>query len=96
MFANTQLLGVTTPLGDAVSLSGFRAREALSQPFAIDLDLIARNDAPDVFRGLLGQPISVQARAGGSTVGVAAGSSSPQPASASSATAIPSLRMPAA
>ena len=61
MFANSQLLGVKTPLGDAVSLGGFTAQEGLSQLFSLQLDLIAANDAPDVFRGLLGQPISIQA-----------------------------------
>ena len=61
MFANTQLLGVTTSLGDGLSLSGFSAQEGLSQLFSLDLGLIAPNDSPDVFRALLGQPISVQA-----------------------------------
>ncbi len=61
MFANTQLLGVESPLGDALSLNGFSGREGLSQLFSLELDLIAGNDAPDVFRGLLGQPVSVQA-----------------------------------
>jgi len=61
MFANTQLLGVKSPLGDALSLNGFSGREGLSQLFSLELDLIAGNDAPDVFRGLLGQPVSVQA-----------------------------------
>jgi len=61
MFANTQLLGVKSPLGDALSLNGFGGREGLSQLFSLELDLIAGNDAPDVFRGLLGQPVSVQA-----------------------------------
>ena len=60
-FANTQLLGVKSPLGDALSLNGFSATEGLSQLFSLELDLIAGNDAPDVFRALLGQPISVQA-----------------------------------
>ena len=61
MFANTLLLGVKSPLGDALSLNGFTGHEALSQLFSLELDLIATNDAPDVFRALLGQPISVQA-----------------------------------
>lgn len=61
MFANTQLLGVESPLGDALSLNGFSGTEGLSQLFSLELDLIAGNDAPDVFRGLLGQPVSVQA-----------------------------------
>ena len=61
MFANTQLLGVKSPLGDALSLNGFSGQEGLSQLFSLELDLIATNSAPDVFRALLGQPISVQA-----------------------------------
>ncbi|HEX4929455.1 MAG TPA: type VI secretion system tip protein TssI/VgrG, partial [Gaiellaceae bacterium] len=61
MFANTQLLGVKSPLGDALSLNGFGGTEGLSQLFSLELDLIAGNDAPDVFKGLLGQPVSVQA-----------------------------------
>src|SRR5918994_2863194 len=61
MFANSQLLGVKSPLGDAVSLAGFRAQEGLSQLFSLELDLIVGNDAPDVFQALLGRPISVEA-----------------------------------
>jgi type VI secretion system secreted protein VgrG len=61
MFANTQLLGVKSPLGDALSLTGFSAREGISQLFTLELDLLAPNDAPDVHRALLGQPVSVQA-----------------------------------
>ena len=61
MFANTQLLGVKSPLGDALSLNGFSGTEGLSQLFSLELDLIAANDSKNVFRALLGQPISVQA-----------------------------------
>ncbi len=61
MFANTQLLGVKSSLGDKLSLAGFTCEEGLSQLFTLELDLVAANEAGDVFGPLLGRPISVQA-----------------------------------
>jgi type VI secretion system secreted protein VgrG len=61
MFANTQLMGVKSPLGDALSLTGFTAQEGLSQLFSLELDLVATNAAPDVYRALLGQQLFVNA-----------------------------------
>lgn len=59
MFANTQLLGVTSPLGpDALGLAQFSGTEALSQLFAFRLDLVAPNEVEDVAAALLGEPLT--------------------------------------
>jgi type VI secretion system secreted protein VgrG len=59
VFANTQLLGVTTPLGkDALGLAQLGGVEALSRLFTYQLDLYAENGTADVAKALLGQPLT--------------------------------------
>src|SRR5262249_13237419 len=54
-------LAVNTPLGtDQLLLVGFTGREAISQPFAFHLDLLAENATPVPFEKLVGQGISVR------------------------------------
>src|SRR5262245_61522705 len=54
-------LRVTTALGaDALLLTGFRGREALSQLFEFELDLMAERDKPADFSKVLGQPALVE------------------------------------
>jgi type VI secretion system secreted protein VgrG len=57
-------LQATTPLGpDAVLLAGFRGREAVSELFAFDLDLLAPLGGPPVaFDALLGRPVTAAVR----------------------------------
>jgi type VI secretion system secreted protein VgrG len=51
-------LRVTTPLGDDVLLlTGFTGREAISQLFEFDLDLLAEKDRDVAFDAILGQKI---------------------------------------
>jgi type VI secretion system secreted protein VgrG len=60
VFANTQLLGVKTPLGkDALGLAQFGGVEGLSRLFTYQLDLYAENGVGDVAKALLGHPLSV-------------------------------------
>ncbi len=63
MWSYTQagrLLKVTTPLGpDAMLLVGLRGREALSEPFRFELDLVAWRHLPLDFHALLGKPVAV-------------------------------------
>ena len=55
-----RLMKVTTPLGpDVLVLSGFRGREALSELFHFQLDLLAKRPFNAPFDKMLGQPIGV-------------------------------------
>src|SRR5262249_54577857 len=57
-------LRVTTALGpDALLLTGFRGREALSELFEYELDLIAPTEQTVDFSRLLGQPAVVELEA---------------------------------
>src|SRR5262245_55049873 len=52
-------LTVTTPLGgDVLLLRGLPGREALSQPFGFQLDLVATNGTEVPFERLLGQKVT--------------------------------------
>ena len=52
---------VTTPLGeDALLLTGFVGREAVSQLFSFQLDLLAENKTVVAFEKLLGQKIALK------------------------------------
>jgi len=54
-------LKVTTPLGgDALILNGFSGHEAISRPFAFQLDCVAENATKIPFEALLGQKITVE------------------------------------
>src|SRR5262245_28321354 len=54
-------LRVSTALGaDAVLLTGLRGREALSQLYEFELDLMAERDRPADFAKVLGQPALVE------------------------------------
>src|SRR5262245_63472739 len=54
-------LAVSTPLGsDTLLLVGFTGREAISQPFAFHLELLAENNRPVAFDKLLGGDVSVR------------------------------------
>src|SRR4051812_19346841 len=56
-------LQVTTPLGaDALMLVGFTGREAVSELFAFQLDLLADNHTKVPFEKLLGQAVTVHLR----------------------------------
>lgn len=56
-----RLMKVTTPLGpDVVLISGFRGREALSELFRFELDLLAKRPFSAPFDKMLGQPLGVQ------------------------------------
>ena len=56
-----RLLQVTTPLGaDVLLLDGFNGREAISQLFKFDLDLLAEQPVP--LDAILGQTLTVRAR----------------------------------
>jgi type VI secretion system secreted protein VgrG len=51
---------VTTPLGqDDLLLVGFQGREAISELFHFELDLIAENETPIAFEKLLGQKVTI-------------------------------------
>jgi type VI secretion system secreted protein VgrG len=67
--ATNPQLTLVTPLGADVLLPvGLSGREAISEPFAIQLDLLARNEAAVPFESLLGQPVTAgMALADGST-----------------------------
>jgi type VI secretion system secreted protein VgrG len=53
-------LAVSTPLGaEALILVGFSGREAISQPFIYQLDLVADNKTAVPFEKLLGQSVTV-------------------------------------
>jgi type VI secretion system secreted protein VgrG len=57
---NDRPLSVTTSLGpDALLLTGFSGREAISELFSFQLQLVAGNDTPVPFESLLGQPATV-------------------------------------
>jgi type VI secretion system secreted protein VgrG len=59
MFANTQMLGVSTALGsEGLGLTGFTGGEALSRLFSFQLELYAPNAVENVAGALLGEPIS--------------------------------------
>src|SRR5690606_27106642 len=59
-------LEVLTPLGrDALLLTGFAGREAISRPYEFRLDLAAPNERPVPFEELLGQPAAVRVALGG-------------------------------
>ena len=59
MFANTQMMGVSTALGsEALGLTGFTGSEALSQLYSFRLELLAPNAVENVAGALLGEPIS--------------------------------------
>src|SRR5262245_51880163 len=63
----TREIAVLTPLGqDKLLLTGFSGREAISQLFRFELNLLASNNTEVRFDKLLGQPISFE-------VGLAAG-----------------------
>jgi uncharacterized protein involved in type VI secretion and phage assembly len=56
-------MAVTTPLGaDVLLLPGFAGREAISQPFTFQLEMLAENDQEVAFDRLLGQPVTVRLR----------------------------------
>jgi len=56
-------LEVMTPLGkDKLLLVGFRGREAISQLFYFDLDLLAENQTEVAFERLLGEKITIRLR----------------------------------
>jgi type VI secretion system secreted protein VgrG len=58
-------LSVTTPLGpDVLLLVGFRGRDAVSELFEYELDLLAENSADVAFDKLLGQKVTVTFRWG--------------------------------
>jgi type VI secretion system secreted protein VgrG len=60
MFANTQMMGVQTPLGPgALGLARFGGTEALSRLFSFQLDVYAPNTVENVAGALLGAPVSV-------------------------------------
>ena len=53
-------ISITTPLGsDVLLLTGFSGREAISELFDFQLDLVAANSAQIPFEALLGQPATV-------------------------------------
>jgi type VI secretion system secreted protein VgrG len=57
---------ITTPLGpDALLLAGFTGREAISQSFQFQLDLLAENGREIAFDKLLGQPVAIRLALGG-------------------------------
>lgn len=54
-------ISVQSPLGkDALLLAGFTGREAISQIFKFELDLVAANNTPVPFEKLLGQKLTVE------------------------------------
>ena len=56
-------LAITTPLGeDALLLTGIRAREAISQLFNFQVDLLAELETPIRFDGILGQNATLELR----------------------------------
>ena len=56
MFANTQMLGVSTALGsEGLGLTGFTGGEALSRLFSFQLELYAPNAVENVAGALLGE-----------------------------------------
>lgn len=56
-------MAVFTPLGpDALLLTAFRGREAISELFRFELEVAAELDAPVPFEALLGKPIGVSLR----------------------------------
>jgi type VI secretion system secreted protein VgrG len=58
--ATSRPLQITTPLGpDALLLTGFSGREAISELYAFQLELLAENKTDIAFDKLLGQPIAV-------------------------------------
>src|SRR5205823_5424627 len=60
-------MAVQTPLGaDALLLVGFSGREAVSQLFSFQLDLVAENGTEVSFDKLLGQKIGVRLEVSGS------------------------------
>jgi type VI secretion system secreted protein VgrG len=55
---------VKTPLGtDKLILTGFSAREGLSQPFSLQVDVVAEINTEVPFDKLLGQPITIRLNA---------------------------------
>lgn len=58
---SNRLMKVTTPLGpDAILLFGLQGREAISELFRFELELLADKRIPVPFDKLLGQPIGVE------------------------------------
>jgi type VI secretion system secreted protein VgrG len=59
-------LAITTPLDpDALLVTGFSGREAISQPFQFQLDLLAENRREIPFDKVLGQAVAVRLGLGG-------------------------------
>src|SRR5689334_11381998 len=60
----TRPMAVTTPLGaDKLILTGFSAREAISQLFSLQADVVAEITTDVHFDKLLGQPITIRLNA---------------------------------
>src|SRR5262245_5582916 len=56
----TRPMAVTTPLGkDVLLLAGFTGREAISQLFEFQLDLVAENTTDIAFDKILGQKVAI-------------------------------------
>ncbi len=54
-------IAVHTPLGeDELVLTGYTGREAMSQPFKFELDLLAANETDIPFEDLLGRPMTIE------------------------------------
>lgn len=62
---SNRMLEITTPLGkNALLLIGLQGREAISELFAFEVDLLAPKEQSIAFDKILGQPVTVRVRLG--------------------------------